>query len=94
MPLYNFVCTKCREVTRKLYTPEQFEVNKASTACKVCAGTTHHAGGNPSSQTMEVVGGDIQRRVERLSEAERIFIERDLAHRQKYGIKEEDEDEE
>jgi hypothetical protein len=95
MPAYNFLCTKCGTAFRKLYSVEQFNAEKNSTSCtrKGCGYVAGHLGGSPSSQTMEVLdSGLMPRRLERLAEAERIFKEREIAHKQKYSHPEDQEE--
>lgn len=82
MPLYNFNCPK-HGPFRRLMTVENFKTNTHE--CLKCSSPVEHTGGVPTSQTMEVVGGDHARKLERLSEAERIFKEREIAHDLKYG---------
>lgn len=88
MPLYNFRCATCKQTTRKLMKVEAYEaLESASIQCK-CGGAAKREMQAASSQTMEVLdNGLVARRVERLSEAERIFKEREIAHDLKYGQK-------
>lgn len=93
MPVYNFRCASCKQLTRKLMKVETYEaLASASVECR-CGGVATREMQAASSQTMEVLdNGLIARRVERLSEAERIFKEREIAHDLKHGQKDYEDD--
>lgn len=83
MPLYNFSCGQCGATIKKLMPVDRFR-STGILPCP-CGGEARHRPGAATSQTMEVLDNGIApRRVERLSEAERIFRERAAAHDQKY----------
>lgn len=89
MPLYNFSCKKCGKAFKKLYSVDAF--SKAVTVC-ACGETATHVPGAASFQSMEVIdNGIMPQRLERYSEAERIFKEREIAWDKKYGEKKDDE---
>jgi len=86
MPVYNFTCSLGHK-TKRLMTLEAFKESMGTTHCshEYCSSIGVHDRGAATSQAMEVLDDGIRPvRLERYSEAERLFKEREEAHRLKY----------
>lgn len=95
MPVYRFKCD-LGHTFRKLMTVEQFKESGGHVTCydAFCSAIGHYTPiTSVGNQTLELLDNGISARpVERLSEAERIFREREEAHDQKYKVDNTDPD--
>lgn len=94
MPLYRFKC-EAGHITKRIMKVEDFKLGGGVEPCSKmeCFLQGKHEPEAASSQTMEVLdNGIVARKVERYSEAERIFKEREIAHDQKYKKPEDPEE--
>jgi hypothetical protein len=98
MPLYYYVCSKCYQPQRKIQTPE--EATKVQVCGKpvpgktdACKYTLRRDPRPPSSRVTEVLdNGAMNKRLERLADAERLFSERnEVVKKQQFGEKPEEE---
>ena len=82
MPVYRYVCSLCSTSFKKILSVEDFKSKPVYCKCKAIA---IHDASAATSQAMEVLDDGINRRIERYSEAERLFKEREYEHKLKYG---------
>ena len=72
MPLYNYVCASCGRRDRKVCSPQE-----ALAVPECCSAPMKRDPKGPSSRCVEVIdNGLMVKRVERLTEADRLFKER------------------
>lgn len=91
MPLYNFRCSKCWKLTKKIMLASEFEDSPGWITCE-CGYTAPREMSPPSTKTMEVLdNGRMAKPVERLADAERIFAERATSHQRQYGSNDQDD---
>jgi putative FmdB family regulatory protein len=73
MPLYHFDCTGCEEATRRLLEPSE----ASNQICKKCGAKLKRVPNPPSTHVIEILdNGCMAKKVERFSEAERLYKER------------------
>jgi hypothetical protein len=73
VPLFNFICTGCREASRRILSPAEAKGLK----CKQCGAALERDPQPPSTQVVESLDkGLMARRVERLRDAEILHKER------------------
>lgn len=78
MPLIYLTCSKCHDSTRRIF--RQIPNYKNWGNCLKCAGKLVRQATGSSSQVMETLDNGVMRKsVTRLSEAERLFKEREKA---------------
>lgn len=81
MPVYNFQCSKCKLKFRKMIKAEDVKQNPNPIILCQCGDIGIRTPKASTSQAMEVLDNGIGvRRIERLSEAERIFQDRAYAN--------------
>jgi hypothetical protein len=91
MPLYNFRCTKCHQLTKKLMAVEEYKKLPGFIACE-CGYTAKREMKGGTSKTMEVFDSiTMAKPLERLVDAQRIFEERATLHKREYGQVDQDE---
>jgi NAD-dependent SIR2 family protein deacetylase len=80
MPIYNFVCEKCHNTTRRLLKPGQLK--GLVPVCTECGDVMIRKMGGPSVRITETLdNGTMTRKLERLADAEQIHDE--MAHGKK-----------
>lgn len=73
MSLYYFECTGCEEATRRLLEPSE----ASNQICKKCGANLKRVPTAPSAHQIEILdSGAMSKKVERFSEAERLYRER------------------